>query len=658
MRFPPDFLDDIRARLPLSAVVARRVKLKKQGREWRGLSPFNAEKTPSFYVNDQKGFYHCFSSGKHGDQFSFIMETEGLSFPEAVERLANEAGLKMPVLAAQASQASDKRRGLYEVLELAARFFVENLQGRQGAAARGYVADRGLSEETIAGFRIGYASSSREALRQHLTANGVSLDDMIASGLLIHGEDIPVAYDRFRERVMFPIEDQRGRVVAFGGRALAADAPAKYLNSPETALFHKGSIVFNGARARKAAHQAGRLVVVEGYVDVIMLAQAGIGEAVAPLGTALTEDQLDLCWRMADEPILCFDGDKAGVRAAYRAIELALPRISAEKTLRFALLPAGLDPDDLVRQRGRVAMEDVLNGARPLVDMLWERETAAIDITTPERRAGLERRVGALAASIADASVRRHYEDELRRRVRRLLGQDGARAQPGAGGTYRRAGQGQASWQANWQADRQSGRAGKGARRGTPADAGPVVVSEALRRSPLLRGQSSDWPQREALLMVGALNHPLLVSRHAELFSQLEFSDAVLTRLQTALAALVVNEGMDTSDALSSALTGLGFSRELQRLGVVMRQGGLWFVSVEADIADVETSWLQMAALHRRARNIHRELKLAEAAFAAEPNAENDRRLTSLWREFSLLDGAEALVEGYGELSGRVQRNV
>lgn len=650
MRFPPDFLDDIRARLPLSAVVARRVKLKKQGREWRGLSPFNAEKTPSFYVNDQKGFYHCFSSGKHGDQFSFIMETEGLSFPEAVERLAGEAGLKMPAVSAQASDASDKRRGLYDVLELAAQFFAENLQGRQGAAARGYVADRGLSDETIAEFRIGYASSSREALRQHLIAKGVSLEDMIAGGLLIHGEDIPVAYDRFRERVMFPIEDHRGRVVAFGGRALAADAPAKYLNSPETALFHKGSIVFNAARARKAAHQTGRLVVVEGYVDAIMLTQAGIGETVAPLGTALTEDQLGLCWRMADEPILCFDGDKAGLRAAYRAIELALPRISAEKTIRFALLPAGLDPDDLVRQRGRAAMEDVLNSARPLVDMLWERETAAIDITTPERRAGLERRVGALAASIADASVRRHYEDELRRRMRRLLGQDGESGQRAPRGSYRRTGQGQADWQA--------GRAGKGGRRRAPAEAGPIVVSEALRRSPLLRGQNSDWPQREALLMVGALNHPLLVSRHAEMFSQLEFSDAVLTRLQKALAAQVVNEGIDTSDALSSALTGLGFSRELQRLGVFMRQGGLWFVSVEADISDAETSWLQMAALHRRARNIHRELKLAEAAFAAEPNAENDRRLMSLWREFSLLDGAEALVEGYGELSGRVERNV
>lgn len=650
MRFPPDFLDELRARLPLSAVVARRVKLKKQGREWRGLSPFNAEKTPSFYVNDQKGFYHCFSSGKHGDQFSFIMETEGLSFPEAVERLAGEAGLKMPAVSAQASDASDKRRGLYDVLELAAQFFAENLQGRQGAAARGYVADRGLSEETIAEFRIGYASSSREALRQHLTAKAVSLEDMIAGGLLIHGEDIPVAYDRFRERVMFPIEDHRGRVVAFGGRAMAADAPAKYLNSPETELFHKGSIVFNAARARKAAHQSGRLVVVEGYVDAIMLTQAGIGETVAPLGTALTEDQLGLCWRMADEPILCFDGDKAGLRAAYRAIELALPRISAEKTIRFALLPAGLDPDDLVRQRGRAAMEDVLNGARPLVDMLWERETAAIDITTPERRAGLERRIGVLAASIADASVRRHYEDELRRRLRRLLGQDGDSAQRGPRSPYRRASQGQTDWRA--------GRTGKGARRGAPAEAGPIVVSEALRRSPLLRGQHSDWPQREALLMAGALNHPLLVSRHAEMFSQLEFSDPVLTRLQKALAAQVVNEGIDTPDALSTALTGLGFSRELQRLGVFMRQGGLWFVSVEADISDAETSWLQMAALHRRARNIHRELKLAEAAFAAEPNAENDRRLMSLWREFSLLDGAEALVEGYGELSGRVERNV
>lgn len=647
MRFPPEFLDDIRARLPVSAVVSRRVKLKKQGREWRGLSPFNAEKTPSFYVNDQKGFYHCFSSGKHGDQFTFLMETEGLSFPEAVERLAGEAGLKMPVLTAQSQEVVDHRRGLYEALDLAARFFIEQLHSRHGAHARGYLADRGLSEATIVEFRIGYAPPGRDALRSYLASKGVPLEAMIATGLLIHGEDIPVAYDRFRDRVMFPIEDHKGQAIAFGGRALSPDVPAKYLNSPETELFHKGAIVFNGRRARKAAHEAGRLVVVEGYIDVISLAQAGIGEAVAPLGTALTEEQLGLLWRMVDEPLLCFDGDKAGLRAAFRAIDLALPRITAEKTVRFALLPAGLDPDDLVRQRGRAAMDEVLAATRPLVDMLWERETEGSDTGTPERRAGLEKRFAQLAALIADPSVRKHYEEELRRRLRQLFGQSEAGGRQQAGGRAGRAAQ-------SWQARRGRG----GGRGGTDPLQGPVAVSESLRRSALMRGQRSDWPLREALMMVGALHHPKLVARHAELFALIELSDAALTAFQRALSALIAIEGLEERNELRSMLVRQGFGATIERLDAVFRSSNLWFVAPQADFSDVETSWLQMLTLHRRASSLHNELKQAEAAFAAAPTPENDHRLMSLQREFSLLDGAEALVEGYGELSGRAQRTV
>lgn len=645
MRFPPEFLEDIRARLPVSAVVSKRVTLRKQGREWRGLSPFNAEKTPSFYVNDQKGFFHCFSSGKHGDQFGFLMETEGLSFPEAVERLAGEAGLKMPVVSAQAQESALKQRELYDVLEQAAAFFVANLQSRQGAQARGYLAHRGLNDQTIAEFRIGYAPNSREALRAHLAGRGISRDEMIAAGLLIHGEDIPVAYDRFRERVMFPIEDQRGRVVAFGGRALASDAQAKYLNSPETELFHKGSIVFNGARARKAAHLSGRLVVVEGYVDVIMLAQAGIAEAVAPLGTALTEEQLTLIWRFVDEPILCFDGDKAGLRAAHRAVDLALPRITSEKTVRFALLPSGLDPDDFIRQRGRGAMDEILGAARPLVDMLWERETAGADIATPERRAGMEKRMGSLAAIIADGNVRRHYEEELRRRLRQFLGQNGA----SASGSHR-AGRARAPWQN----PRQSA---SGRREAAPGQ-GPIIVSEALRRSVLMRGRSSEWPQREALLLAGVINHPTLLSRHAELFALLEFSDPELVKLQLATAGLLAKDGMENREDTIATLKRQGFASQVNRLEELCQRNGVWFLGAEADFSDAETSWLQMATLHRRARTLHKELKQAEAAFAAQPTEDNDLRLMALQKEFSLLDGTEALIEGYGELSGRNRRTV
>jgi DNA primase len=317
MRFPPSFLEELRARLPVSEVVRTRVQLKKAGREWKGLSPFNPEKTPSFFVNDQKQAWFDFSSGKNGSIFDFVMQTEGVSFPEAVERLASMAGLPLPRVSAEDEKREERRKSLYDVMELAAKFFEENLQARTGARARGYLADRGLSPETIARFRLGYSPAERFALKEALGAKKVPVDDMIEAGLLIAGDDIPVPFDRFRERVMFPIHDFRGRIVGFGGRALGDKEP-KYLNSPETPLFHKGWLLYNGAPARTATQKGAPLVVVEGYMDAIAMAAAGFEGAVAPLGTALTEDQIGLLWRMAEEPILCFDGDKAGTRAAFR----------------------------------------------------------------------------------------------------------------------------------------------------------------------------------------------------------------------------------------------------------------------------------------------------------------------------------------------------
>jgi DNA primase len=421
MRFPPQFLDELRARLPVSEVVGRRVKLRKTGREFVGLSPFNKEKSPSFTVNDQKGFFHDFSSGKHGDIFGFIMETEGVTFPEAVERLAAMAGLPMPKFSKDDEAREEKRKTLHDVMELAAKFFEATLASRAGAKARGYLADRALDPATQLKFRLGYAPGERFALKEHLGAQGVSVEDMVETGLLIAGDDIPVPYDRFRDRVMFPITDFRGRIIAFGGRALAADAQAKYLNSPETPLFHKGSNLYNGAVARQAVHDGAPLIVVEGYVDVIAMVTAGYPATVAPLGTALTEDQLGLLWKMADEPILCFDGDKAGQRAAYRAVDLAMPRLKPGKSLRFALLPEGQDPDDLFRSGGRQAIAEVLASARPLGDMLWTRETESSSFDTPERRAALEARVNEVVRSIGDESVRRYYAQDFTARLRQLL---------------------------------------------------------------------------------------------------------------------------------------------------------------------------------------------------------------------------------------------
>src|SRR5215470_5788716 len=360
MRFPPQFLDELRARLPVSEIVGKRVRLKKAGREWKGLSPFNKERTPSFTVNDQKGFYHDFSSGKHGDIFTFTMESEGVTFPEAVERLASLAGLAMPTVSREAEAEEGRRRTLHDMVALAAKFFETALASRAGAKARGYLADRGLDAATQVKFGIGYAPGGRFALKEHLGGLGVPVADMVEAGLLVAGDDISLPYDRFRDRVMFPIGDLAGRIVAFGGRALDKDAPAKYLNSPETPLFHKGRMLYNGAGARKAAAQGAPVIAVEGYVDVIAMVTAGYEATVAPLGTALTENQLALLWKMADEPTLCFDGDAAGRRAAYRAVDVALPLIKPGKSLLFAALPDGHDPDDLVRAGGPGAIADVL----------------------------------------------------------------------------------------------------------------------------------------------------------------------------------------------------------------------------------------------------------------------------------------------------------
>ncbi len=423
MRFPDSFLDEIRARLPVSDVARLRVQLKKQGREWRGLSPFNKERTPSFYVNDQKGFYHDFSSGKHGDIFGFVMETEGLSFPEAVERLANIAGLSMPVASPDAEAQEAHRRTLYEVMDLAAAFFEECLAAPAGAKARGYLSDRGVSPATQLEFRMGYAPVERFALKEFLGLKGVSVPEMIEAGLLISGEEIPVPYDRFRDRVIIPIQDQRGRVIAFGGRTLNKDVQPKYLNSPETSLFHKGACVFNFHRARQPAHEDGSVVVVEGYMDAIAIFQAGMKSVVASMGTAFTEEQISLLWRLSVEPVVCFDADNAGISAAYRSLDRILPELKVGRTFRFAFMTGEKDPDDLIREKGLDAFKSVLSGSLPLWDVLWERETANVAVKTPDAQAKLEHKLKSIVSTIKDRTVHTAYERTCRMQLANLFWQ-------------------------------------------------------------------------------------------------------------------------------------------------------------------------------------------------------------------------------------------
>ncbi len=421
MRFTPQFLDELKARIPVSEVVGKRVKLVRAGREWKGLSPFNKEKTPSFFVNDQKQAWFDFSSGKNGSIFDFIMETEGLSFPEAVERLAQLAGIPLPAVSKDVEEQEQKRKTLYEVMELATQFFEMQFAGARGKAARNYAAGRSLEQRTIKEFRIGYAPGERFALKEFLGGKGVSVADMIATGLLIGGDDIPVPYDRFRDRLMIPIHDERGRVVAFGGRALSADAQAKYLNSPETALFHKGSTVFNFHRARQPAHGDGTVVVVEGYMDAIAIYQAGMKSVVASMGTAFTEEQIASLWRLSDEPIVCFDADRAGISAAHRSIDRILPLLKVGRTFRFAFLRDQKDPDDLIRERGLGAFSDILRGSLPIWDVLWERETAQALVTTPDGQAKLEAKLNAFVSLIKDPVVRTAYSRTSRIQLANLF---------------------------------------------------------------------------------------------------------------------------------------------------------------------------------------------------------------------------------------------
>jgi len=574
-RFTPDFLDELKARLRPSDVIGRTVKLKKQGNEWAGLSPFTKEKTPSFFVNDQKGFYHCFSSGKHGDIISFLQETQRLTFHEAVERLAEEAGLPLPAETPGEVERAAKAQGLAEACEAASVFFAKSLHRNQGRGALDYLRGRDVSDAQIEAFGIGFAPAGRTELKDYLINKGFTEDVLVEAGLVIKPEDGSAGYDRFRNRVMFPIKGPRNRVIAFGGRALDPNARAKYLNSPETPLFHKGSVLYNHSLARMAAvEEKAPLVVCEGYMDVIALWGAGIRRAVAPLGTAMTEDQLALLWRASDEPVLCFDGDKAGLGAAYRAIDRALPILKPGKSLNFAFLPEGQDPDDLVRAEGAGAMADVLSNARPLVDVLWDRETQASPLDTPERRAKLRSHLRDLAKTIADKDVRGAYGVELGRRL-------DERFQPPKGGGDRRAGP-----------DRRRFDRSRGGRQGFRY-AEPARPSPGLKR----RGAPTAWA-REGVLILAAIRHPALIERQESAFLEMELHDSGLKTLLTeVLSAISADPALDSA-GLKSHLSRSGAADTLERVLNDPELSKQRFLRPDAELDEVEESFLNALAHH------------------------------------------------------------
>src|SRR5665213_3353229 len=667
MRFTPEFLDELRARLPVSEVVSRRVKLKKAGREWKGLSPFQQEKTPSFTVNDQKQFYHDFSTGKHGNIFDFMMETEGVSFPEAVERLASMAAMPLPAATPDAARHEQRRKTLHDVMELAAKFFTDVLASRNGAKARGYLGDRGISPATQLQFRIGYATGERFALKEHLGGQGISVEDMVEAGLLVAGDDIPVPYDRFRDRVMFPITDTRGRVIAFGGRALEKDVAAKYLNSPETPLFHKGDNLYNLATARQAAHNGATLVVVEGYVDVIAMVTSGFAATVAPLGTALTENQLALLWKMADEPVLCFDGDKAGQKAAWRAADLALPHLKPGKSLRFALLPEGQDPDDLARSGGRGAIEEVIAAARGLADVIWSREIEGGSFATPERRAALEARIGELTQAIRDDVVRRYYRQDLGERLQRTFAPETARTNFGRG-NFRAQGASESGRRFAPRGTFTPGAAGRFQPRGEGSagsrtiDRGPYQAASAqLALSPIMRGQRSALSRREALILQTLINHPWLMHDHLEEVAALELAHPEANKLRAGIIAAFAHdhhhspEPSEQAEKMRADLEAGGLSQSLQRVERAITTAAVWGAQAGAGREDVLSTWHQLVALHRQWHSLLRELKDAEAALGEEASEANMAWLRDVKARLAEVDGTEALIEGFGESAGRFQ---
>ncbi|PTE06940.1 DNA primase [Mesorhizobium helmanticense] len=643
MRFPPAFLDEIRDRVPISSVIGQRVAWDRKktnaprGDYW-ACCPFHGEKSPSFHCEDKKGRYHCFGCSVSGDHFKFLTELDGMSFPEAVEKIADMAGVPMPVRDAQEERREKERASLTDVMEMATAFFQERLQGPEGAKARAYLRERGLTPATQQSFRLGYAPDSRNALKEHLAAKGVPKADIEACGLVRHGDDIPVSYDWFRDRIMFPIPDSRGKIIAFGGRALAPDALAKYMNSPDTELFHKGNVLYNFARARKALAKGGTVIAVEGYMDVIALAQAGFENAVAPLGTALTENQLELLWRMAPEPMLCFDGDKAGLKAAWRAADMVLPAVQAGRSARFALLPEGKDPDDLVKAEGPDAFRAVLAEARPLVDLLWMRETAGGVFDTPERRAELEKTLRELTGRIRDESLRYHYQQEMRERVLSFFG---AQRGPRPGRQDGRPGQGKAA--------APGGQFAKGG-------GGRIAITESLGQSALVKRGSGGMSVREATIIVALINHPALIDENFAHVEFLDLANTELTRLHAAILDAMAHDMADDRNAVIATIERAGCGDIWERAVALIKRARQWPALESAGLDDARDAFNQALHLQRSARTLHRELKQAQAALDQDPSDENFRHLLEIQAQFNDVQATEALIEGFGVSSGRAGR--
>jgi DNA primase len=622
MGFSPDFLDDIRSRVPLAGVIARRVQLRKRGREYLGLCPFHAEKTPSFTVNEDKGFYHCFGCGAHGDVIEFVMRAEGFAFPEAVERLAAEAGVAVPVQTPEAREAAQERQSLYEVVEAACAWFEGRLKDAAGRRALAYLKERGLDEETIARFRLGFAPDSRGALKAALCreargeeAGGAPAarfpeEALVTAGLLIAPEGGGASYDRFRGRVIFPITDRRGRVIAFGGRALG-DASPKYLNSPDTPLFHKGRVLYGLSLARAAASQSGQIIVAEGYMDVIALHRADFADAVAPLGTALSEEHIRELWRLAPEPVLCFDGDEAGLRAAVRVFDRVLPILRPGASLRFLILPEGEDPDSFIRDRGAGAFREALDRAIALDEAIWRIECRGRRVDTPERRAFVDSRLQERVRQIADRTVQTYYRSRFNERLARAL--RGGPAKTGSG----------------TKAGRRSGR------EPVPQDPG-IAAKIRVEAQKIL----------PKILLAVAVNHPKVLEEVAEELGTLRFSPPALDGLRQEILNFAANQALDT-ELLKSHLMDQGYSEVLLSLSRQDLYLHARFARPEAAMGEVRSGWTHAVGRYRL-EVVRAQVQEAQKACGENVTPENAERLRRLKKH--LLE-IQATVAGMDEVT-------
>ncbi|CAM3185301.1 DNA primase [Sphingomonas antarctica] len=564
MSLSPAFLDELRTRTLLSALVGKTVKLQRAGREWRACCPFHDEKTPSFYVNDSKGFYHCFGCSAHGDAIRWLTDQRGLPFMDAVKELANAASMDLPAPDPREAQRQERAAGLHDAMAAAEAWFIEQLNGVEGGEARAYLKTRNISPELAAKFGIGLAPDSRGRLRSALTKFGDPM--LVECGLLIAVDD-KEPYDRFRGRLMIPIRDPRGRTIAFGGRILGAGEP-KYLNSPDTPLFDKGRTLWNLDKAAGASRKAGRLIVVEGYMDAIALAGAGIEEVVAPNGTALTEHQIERLWSLIDVPVVCFDGDSAGQKAASRAAYRALPILRPGCSLAFATLPPGQDPDDLVRAGGAAAFEPVIAAAEAMIDRLWTSEQAATSLATPEARAGLKQRLDALVDTIGDPEVRRHYQRQLKER-----------------------------FDERFFARREFVPRGQFAGKGKPV-AGPASPSAQA-----IYGRGIE-PVYERPIMAGLVRHPSIVMACAETLGMLRLGDQRLDALRATLVDAAYDGDLVDSAQLDPICASAGLTDMLAELRAMNGRRGMAF------------SFLKRSTPEEAAR---RDLAMTIEAVAARP---------------------------------------